>query len=194
MRCLWWFQTAIKRIPFSCKSAFNKCTCLSVCLSISKLNWQLRIAYDSKWQLRIAYDSFWWLLTVCDSFWQLLTAFESLWRLMKACDSLFKLLTAFDNLWQLFTAYASFWQLKIVVDSLWHFLTAYDNFWQLTTIFDSLWQLPCLSSSQELRSACFTWTPFQRRAGAPSLSRSEAAGCPRGLPTDSQVYPGPQDH
>ena len=38
-----------------------------------------------------------------------------------------------------------------------------------------------------------TWTAFQRGAGAQSLSRSEAAGCSRGLPTDSQGNQRPQD-
>ena len=55
------------------------------------------------------------------------------------------------------TAYNIFWQL----------LTSFDNFWQLSTVYhslsqlktnDSSWQPSSLSSSQELRSACFSET------------------------------------
>ena len=114
--CSYWKILAAKR-----SSTPALMFCLSVWLSVSKLNfslfgpyltaydrfWQLMTAYDSFWQFMTAYDSFWQIMTAFDSFWQLLTAFDSLWQLLTALESIWQLLTTFDNFWQLLKAYES---------------------------------------------------------------------------------------
>ena len=109
--------------------------------------WHLLTAYDSSWQILSAFDSRWQLLTAHNIFWHLLTAYDSLWQLMSAYDSLCQLTTSFDIFWHLLTAF----------DSLWQLMAAHDSFLQFLTVNDSFWEPPCLSSSQELRSACWFW-------------------------------------
>ena len=74
---------------------------------------------------------------------------------MSAFNSFWQLLIDFDSFWQLMTAFDSLQHLMAVYDSLWKFMTAFDSFLQFLTVNDSFWQPPCLSSSQELRSASF---------------------------------------
>ena len=85
-------------------------------------------------------------MTTFDSFWQPLTAYDSLWQLLTSFESFWHHLTAFDIFWQLITAYHSKWKL----------MTAFDSLSQQMKANDSFWQPSGLSSSQELRSACFS--------------------------------------
>ena len=62
-----------KRIIFSCEAQLNKCTFLSVCLSVCpspKLN------YSLFGHLMTAYDSLWQLMTTYNNLWQLMTTYE----------------------------------------------------------------------------------------------------------------------
>ena len=66
---------------FSCEAQLNKCTflsvCLSVCPSVSKTEFLIVwSAYDNLWQLMTAYDNLWQLMTAYDSLWQLIKAYE----------------------------------------------------------------------------------------------------------------------
>ena len=57
-----------KKNPFfSCEAQLNKCTCVSVCLSVRPFQNVILPAYDSFWKLMTAYDSLQPLMTADDS-------------------------------------------------------------------------------------------------------------------------------